>query len=153
CTKQFVRKFACHNNQPCRYLKAAASRLEQPLAQGRPSDAFRRSPQGSIALSPVVQDDVELLLELQPGSVQPAADRANRQLKDLGDLVVVAVVHLSQHEDGPMLIAEPAQRSSDLDRPLFAKQPLIGPFAAIKRFQAQFVALRQDGSLLPPPPA
>jgi glycerol uptake facilitator protein len=40
CAEQFVWEFACHNNQPCRYLKAADRRPGQ-LAPGWRLDAFR----------------------------------------------------------------------------------------------------------------
>src|SRR5436190_21498401 len=85
--------------------------------------------------------------------MQTAANRPDRELKDLRDLVVITVINLPEHEDRPVLIAEPVERSPHLSGPLLAEQPLVGPFAVVERLQAQLFALRIDGGLFSTPPA
>src|SRR5436305_6348428 len=121
------------------------------MARGWRLNAFRPISRDLIVQDTIAKDVVELLLQLQAGPMQTAANRPDRELKDLRDLVVITVINFAEHEDRPVLIAEPVERSSHLDRPLLTEQPLLGLFAAIERLQAQLFALRIDGGLLTAP--
>jgi hypothetical protein len=119
-------------------------------------DAFRLFSQDLIAQAVmaqdvVAQDLVELLLQLQAGPVQAAANRPDRELKDLRDFVVITIINFAEHEDRPVLIAEPVERAPDLNGPLFAEQPIFGLFRVVMRLQTQLVALRIDGRLFAAP--
>src|SRR5438105_536350 len=107
------------------YPKASSRQREQRMAHWR-LDAFRPLShdliaQGMIAQDIIAQDLVELLLQLQAGPVQSAANRSDRELKDLRDFVVITVINFAEHEDRPVLIAKPVERSPHLNGPLLAK--------------------------------
>src|SRR3954467_3718630 len=98
------------------------------------SDALCSSSQGSlsqdlIAWNSVTKDCVELLLQLEAGPMKTAANRAHGKLKDIGNLVVIVIIDLTQHEDCAVLIAEPGHRPLHLHGPLLAEQPLVGLLA------------------------
>jgi len=121
------------------------------MARGWRLDAFRPISRDLIVQDTIAKDIVELLLQLQAGPMQTAANRPDRELKDLRDLVVITVINFAEHEDRPVLIAEPLERSPHLNGPLFAEQPLLGLFADVMRLQAQLFALRIDGRLFAAP--
>src|SRR5262245_27450243 len=125
------------------YPKASSRRKEQRMAHGWRLDAF-------FSQDLIAKDGVELFLQLQAGPVQTAANRPDRKLKDLRDLVVITVINLAEHENRSMVIAEPLERSPHRNGPFLAEEPILGHFTAILRLQAQLFTFRIDGGLFPP---
>ena len=65
------------------------------MARGWRLDAFRPISRDLIVQDTIAKDIVELLLQLQAGPMQTAANRPDRELKDLRDLVVITVINLA----------------------------------------------------------
>ena len=51
--------------------------------------------------------------QLRPGPRDPRLDRAERDVEDVGDLLVVEVDHVAQHHDHPEVVAQPVECGVD----------------------------------------
>ena len=71
--------------------------LAQQCYKAGPLGAFRRLPQCLLSTNAIGKNYVELFFELEAGPVQSAANGSHRELKDLRDFVVIAIVNFSEH--------------------------------------------------------
>lgn len=62
---------------------------------GRRLDACRRFLGLLVVVKLVAKDCVELLFQLEASPVQAAANRADRELQNVGNLIVITVINFS----------------------------------------------------------
>ena len=70
--------------------------------------------------------------------MQAAADRADRNAENAGNLVVVPIVEFTQHENDSMLCTQRLQGLLHLCDALLAKQPLVRLLRAAARLGGVF---------------
>src|SRR6185312_16824166 len=91
-----------------------------------------------------LQDLFQFGAQLHSGAVQAAAHRADRQIEDGADRLVVAAVQLSQHYDRPMLLGELRQGGLHLPGEFLAFEAVFGRRFAAGRLMAPIFALLLD---------